>query len=560
MLLGGLSQANSQMDEDRAQQREQLRTALRACGADLTLFDDIFLDKLWDNYYRSVRGLQDARHESLIAAGLPLGLVDHISRLQASLGDGGARSTASAEDPTAAYLEDCLKTPAGGRGTLCQLLLHGNVEALWQCLATPVTPGLPLPPLAAQLPGLRHNLVPETQQAAPDELAMHVYSTVCDNLKPAGAGCSSEMYTAFLTHRLLERTLWLIAKHRKAAWLEMDRNVAVPVEPQASTIVWTTQTHRRNKVVSLFVTVRLQRPAFMVWVKKALLFKGQEKAALGDLRLAVDELTSHTTEAWASGLLPTVQRPCMLAYAAAGSRIQDYAESGQPAPEFAIGQSIESAGSHVSFHPGYVRKAIPQYREIHERYVSFELLEKLYERLQSPQHRHAIIKACKPPRLDADGTYVVHLAPLGTPCTGPPDNEEELAAAVAGVLRGLAALHAEGYVHRDVRWANVIYLPEDGRWMLIDLELAGLEGCDCSRSPFPLRYWSPRTLPLDKKYRAASDLRMTAEQLMCGAGSFSLSEAGVDLRDKLMRAVEEDTGGSSGLTAEQALKHPWLRR
>ena len=69
---------------------------------------------------------------------------------------------------------------------------------------------------------------------------MHVYSTVCDNLKPAGAGCSSEMYTAFLTHRLLERTLWLIAKHRKAAWLEMDRNVAVPVEPQASTIVWTT--------------------------------------------------------------------------------------------------------------------------------------------------------------------------------------------------------------------------------------------------------------------------------------------------------------------------------
>ena len=117
-----------------------------------------------------------------------------------------------------------------------------------------------------------------------------------------------------------------------------------------------------------------------------------------------------------------------------------------------------------------------------------------------------------------------------------------------------------GYVHRDVRWANVIYLPEDGRWMLIDLELAGLEGCDCSRSPFPLRYWSPRTLPLDKKYRAASDLRMTAEQLMCGAGSFSLSEAGVDLRDKLMRAVEEDTGGSSGLTAEQALKHPWLRR
>ena len=70
------------MDEDRAQQRERLRTVLRACGADLKLFNDIFLDKLWDNYYRSVRGLQDASRESLKDAGLPLGLVDHILGLQ----------------------------------------------------------------------------------------------------------------------------------------------------------------------------------------------------------------------------------------------------------------------------------------------------------------------------------------------------------------------------------------------------------------------------------------------------------------------------------------------
>lgn len=71
------------------------------------------------------------------------------------------------------------------------------------------------------------------------------------------------------------------------------------------------------------MTVRLQRPDFMVWVKKALLFKGEEKAdPPGSLPLAVDELTSNTTEAWAAGLLPAVPRPCMLAYAAAGSRLQ----------------------------------------------------------------------------------------------------------------------------------------------------------------------------------------------------------------------------------------------
>eukprot|EP00198_Chlamydomonas_reinhardtii_P013666 XP_001703003.1 predicted protein [Chlamydomonas reinhardtii] len=208
-------------------------------------------------------------------------------------------------NPTTAYLEDCLKPPAAGRGTLCAMLLHGDVEALQKSLATPVALGLPLPPFAAaEMPrSLRHKLVFETQQATPNELSMHVYGAVCDDLQPAGTGCSSEMYTAFLTHRLLERTWWLIAKHQQVTWLDMDRNVADASGAQAA--------------------VRLQRPDFMVWVKKALLFKGEEKAdPPGSLPLAVDELTSNTTEAWAAGLLPAVPRPCMLAYAAAGSRLQ----------------------------------------------------------------------------------------------------------------------------------------------------------------------------------------------------------------------------------------------
>lgn len=69
-------------------------------------------------------------------------------------------------NPTTAYLEDCLKPPAAGRGTLCAMLLHGDVEALQKSLATPVALGLPLPPFAAaEMPrSLRHKLVFETQQ------------------------------------------------------------------------------------------------------------------------------------------------------------------------------------------------------------------------------------------------------------------------------------------------------------------------------------------------------------------------------------------------------------
>ncbi|PNW83469.1 hypothetical protein CHLRE_05g242301v5 [Chlamydomonas reinhardtii] len=71
------------MDVDRAHQREQMRAALQARGADLTLFEDaVNLDKLWDNWYRNVRALSDATREGLSVAGLQPGLIDHILALK----------------------------------------------------------------------------------------------------------------------------------------------------------------------------------------------------------------------------------------------------------------------------------------------------------------------------------------------------------------------------------------------------------------------------------------------------------------------------------------------
>eukprot|EP00198_Chlamydomonas_reinhardtii_P005410 XP_001694746.1 predicted protein [Chlamydomonas reinhardtii] len=132
---------------------------------------------------------------------------------------------------------------------------------------------------------------------------------------------------------------------------------------------------------------------------------------------------------------------------------------------------------------------------------------------------------------------------------GPPATESDLACAVLGVLRGLAALHSEGYVHRDVRWPNVIFLPAERRWLLIDLEHAGQEGCDCSKEPFPLPFWSERTLD-DGKYTAQSDMRMVAEQLMSHL-SFPLEDSGQELRQRLL---------GKRFSAAQALRHRWLAR
>ncbi|KAG2449433.1 hypothetical protein HYH02_005580 [Chlamydomonas schloesseri] len=125
------------------------------------------------------------------------------------------------------------------------------------------------------------------------------------------------------------------------------------------------------------------------------------------------------------------------------------------------------------------------------------------------------------------------LAATQRPSLGPPATESDLACAVLGVLRGLAALHSEA----------------ERRWLLIDLEHAGQEGCDCSKEPFPLPFWSERTLD-DGKYTAQSDLRMVAEQLMSSL-SFPLEVSGQELRRRLL---------GNRFSAAQALRHRWLAR
>lgn len=107
--------------------------------------------------------------------------------------------------------------------------------------------------------------------------------------------------------------------------------------------------------------------------------------------------------------------------------------------------------SHCPAAPGFFRKSIRQF-SLHARYTSFKLLQELYGKMSERKHRLSIIQACNVngvagPRLQQhDDTYVVHLAPVGQPCMGPPATESDLACAVLGVLRGLAALHSEGAI------------------------------------------------------------------------------------------------------------------
>lgn len=72
-----------------------------------------------------------------------------------------------------------------------------------------------------------------------------------------------------------------------------------------------------------------------------------------------------------------------------------------------------------------------------------------------------------------DGRVRLQLAPVCLQVL--PASEDELRAAVRSVLCALRVFHAAGFVHRDVRWPNVLR-DAQGSWRLIDFELAAREG------------------------------------------------------------------------------------
>ena len=67
------------------------------------------------------------------------------------------------------------------------------------------------------------------------------------------------------------------------------------------------------------------------------------------------------------------------------------------------------------------------------------------------------------------GNLTLYLKPLGYDTY--PQTGEELIFCLECVLYALRALHKHDWVHRDVRWPNILKL-EDKSWMLIDLENA----------------------------------------------------------------------------------------
>ena len=328
-----------------------------------------------------------------------------------------------------------------------------------------------------------------------------------------------------------------------------------------------------------------------------LLFKGEEKNKI--LADAVNDLRSKMTTEWSSLLYGTL--PYLLCYAAAGSSIQLYAiPRGDPTAIVAISDvfDMSQAEHRVAMLCVAVQllrllqavnKCLPEYvlpmdRDLefnHERAdgtvawrcvvkleskrmaanktvdgwsalceemgTSLSLMKAAYE---CPAPFGGIVRAVDGPRVKAD-KYFVRMKPLGMTGThAMPKNEHELSAAAHGLLHGLAALHAAGLVHRDVRWVNVAR-SEECKYFLIDLEACTHDGDVPVR---PLRCWGSHTLD-GVRFTSASDLNLLGRLLRDAAGRLRapLSEMGQSFITLLLKRE-----ASERPSAMDALSNPWI--
>ncbi|CAJ0767199.1 3206_t:CDS:2, partial [Entrophospora sp. SA101] len=155
-----------------------------------------------------------------------------------------------------------------------------------------------------------------------------------------------------------------------------------------------------------------------------------------------------------------------------------------------------------------------------------------------------LIHAVKGPEIK-DNIYKVILAPVGIRQV--PKSEPEAKVAIHCILDALIALHNLGYVHRDIRWPNIMKLVDDN-WMLIDLECSGINGEMVNFDP--LADWAPEAIETHS-YTKKADIYMVGKllsKLLC-----PLSKEAHDF-ERFTTTMNLNLRP----TAEEALQHTWF--
>ncbi len=266
------------------------------------------------------------------------------------------------------------------------------------------------------------------------------------------------------------------------------------------------------------VTEAGERPDLCVWVRGALLLKAEFKRELEDMEMAKEELVANM-RIWNPVALRGL--PFLPCFVAAGNLLQFYAimpPSGKSNMKLCVASKVfnmETATGCLSI----IRASLNMMRVFKCLRERLPLtVPKLFFRQLRGQDGSSIeirddcvIKYCHPApdevykclqyedksslpcavtvvtgRLMQNGIARLQIRPV---CVEKlPSTVEELRISLRCVLSALCAFHERGFVHRDVRWPNV--LKDRDTWLLADFELADFAG-----SPVPAKAIASAFLP-----------------------------------------------------------------
>ena len=85
-----------------------------------------------------------------------------------------------------------------------------------------------------------------------------------------------------------------------------------------------------------------------------------------------------------------------------------------------------------------------------------------------------------------------------------PTTEDELRAAITAVLTCMKEFHSHGFVHRDLRWPNILYNPTTMEWFVIDFELADRIGSFVPESVIADEHLPPELISTDTNSSSSS--------------------------------------------------------
>ncbi|CAG8483612.1 9608_t:CDS:1 [Gigaspora rosea] len=332
-------------------------------------------------------------------------------------------------------------------------------------------------------------------------------------------------------------------------------------------------------------TIGNKRPDFLCWTNNVLLFIGEEKAVIEDFPKAMNKLEEKFNK-FDPMYFGNIQ--FMICYIAAGTRLRFFAIDGSsninspsrlitfsnqleinnrrdrisilcivvniariirtmsttiPAMIIPLGKRLKTEKSMITILGDSVEKRVsveylPFAGNLDDR-INF--LSKLYEHAKG---HIGLAQVKESPKISRQGIYKVVLETRGHACQV--RNEDEARVMSQCVLAGLSWLHKGGYVHRDIRLPNILFIPGDVecKYVLIDFEHANADGLVTSER---LKDWDDKTLTKHNEYTTQSDLYQFGKMLR-NLDTVN-SEAGKNFLDGLR---------DKSISIENVLRHEWF--